>query len=261
LVGYTGLGGSTPDIHFDQQGNLIGTKLGTNTIYDLVAIDKHTGAGTIIGSIGYTAVIGLSARLRAFPSQVELLSPSAGEVLTENTAVFLWRAGEPLVDRYWFELSEDSLFASPTIDSTITDSTTTILNLETGNYWWRVRAHNVAGWGSFSETWSFSVLITDVDDEASIPDEFSLSQNYPNPFNPSTTFRYGLREPGQVSLKVYNMLGQLVRTIVDEQQIEGYHEVVWDGRNEVGETVSSGIYIYRMTSGSFVETKRMLLIK
>ena len=85
--------------------------------------------------------------------------------------------------------------------------------------------------------------------------------NYPNPFNPSTTFRYGLSEPGQVSLKVYNMLGQLVRTIVDEQQVEGYHEAVWDGRNEIGATVASGIYIYRMAAGNIVETRRMLLVK
>ena len=89
----------------------------------------------------------------------------------------------------------------------------------------------------------------------------TLSDNYPNPFNPSTTIRYGLNEPGAVSLTIYNTLGQLVRTIVEAYQTEGYHEAVWDGRNEVGGTVASGIYIYRMTTGSFVETKRMLLIK
>jgi len=94
-----------------------------------------------------------------------------------------------------------------------------------------------------------------------LPTETRIIGNYPNPFNPSTTFRYGLREPGQVSLKVYNMLGQLVRTIVDEQQVEGYHEALWDGRNEIGATVASGIYVYRMTAGNFVETKRMILMK
>jgi flagellar hook assembly protein FlgD len=57
------------------------------------------------------------------------------------------------------------------------------------------------------------------------------------------------------------MLGQLVRTIVDQQQFEGYHEAVWDGRNEVGATVASGIYIFRMTAGNFAETKRMILMK
>jgi flagellar hook assembly protein FlgD len=70
-----------------------------------------------------------------------------------------------------------------------------------------------------------------------------------------------LSEPGLVSLKVYNTLGQLVRTIVDGQKPEGHHEAVWDGRNETGASVASGIYIYRMISGSFVQTKKMLLMK
>ncbi len=257
LVGLTELGGATPDIHFDQQGNLFGTKVGAGLISDLISIDKQTGMGTTIGSTGFAAVIGLSARLKAFPSQVELLSPPAGEVIAENSAVFLWHASEPLVDRYWFELSADSLFSSPTVDSTLTDSTTTInLDLETGSYWWRARAHNVAGWGSFSEAWNFSVLITDVDDQPAIPGEFSLSQNYPNPFNPTTTIRYGLPQTSYVKLEVFSMLGQRVATLVDEDQEAGYHARIL----EAG-TLASGIYLYRLRAGDFVESKRMLLLK
>ncbi len=94
-----------------------------------------------------------------------------------------------------------------------------------------------------------------------VPRHTALLGNYPNPFNPSTTFSYTLGEPGRVSLKVYNTLGQLVKTIVDQEQVQGHHEAVWDGRNEAGGIVSSGIYIYRMTAGSYVETKRMLLLK
>jgi len=94
-----------------------------------------------------------------------------------------------------------------------------------------------------------------------VPAETRLDGNYPNPFNPSTTFRYSLSEPGYVSLKVYNTLGQLVRTVVDQQQLGGHHETVWDGRNETGATVASGVYVYRMTAGSYVETRRMLLVK
>ncbi len=99
------------------------------------------------------------------------------------------------------------------------------------------------------------------DDVSQTPETTVLIGNYPNPFNPSTTIRYGLSQPGLVSLRVYNILGQLVRTIVDEHQLGGYHEAVWDGRNEVGATVASGIYVYRMTAASFVETRRMLLVK
>jgi len=93
------------------------------------------------------------------------------------------------------------------------------------------------------------------------PTTTALLGNYPNPFNPSTTFRYGLAEPQQVSLRIYNTLGQLVRTVVNDFQAEGYHEAVWDGRNETGSTVASGIYVYRMTAGSLVETRKMLLMK
>jgi hypothetical protein len=88
-----------------------------------------------------------------------------------------------------------------------------------------------------------------------------LFDNYPNPFNPSTTFRYGLSEPGPVSLRIYNTLGQLVVTAVDAYQNEGYHEIFWDGRNDSGSPVASGIYIYRLTAGGFTATKRMLLLK
>jgi hypothetical protein len=111
-----------------------------------------------------------------------------------------------------------------------------------------------------------------------IPTAFGLLQNYPNPFNPKTTISYSvppggtrsrpdgsrdgqLSADGWVVLKVYNVLGQLVATLVDEPQTAGYKSVVWDGRNESGASVASGIYIYRMSVGSFTATKRMLLLK
>ena len=102
---------------------------------------------------------------------------------------------------------------------------------------------------------------TSVGENEETPQEFSLSQNYPNPFNPLTTLRYALSNAAHVTLKIYNMLGQLVATLVDENQVAGYHEVVWDGSNDFGQNVASGIYIYRMTADDFVATERMLLLK
>lgn len=93
------------------------------------------------------------------------------------------------------------------------------------------------------------------------PRVFSLSQNTPNPFNPTTTIRYELPEPGQVVLKVYNLLGQEVRTLVDTYQEAGFHTVIWDGRNEAGRSISSGVYFYRLTAGQFSGTKKMLMVK
>jgi hypothetical protein len=95
----------------------------------------------------------------------------------------------------------------------------------------------------------------------SIPGETKLLGNYPNPFNPTTTMRYTLAEQGEVSLRVYNTLGQLVKTIVNGFQTSGYHEATWDGTNESGAVVASGIYVYRLATQNLVETKRMILMK
>ena len=99
-----------------------------------------------------------------------------------------------------------------------------------------------------------------------IPVDYALDQNYPNPFNPTTTLKYSLRESSQVKLSIYNTLGQLVTTLIDDQQNAGFKEIVWDGRDALGRKVASGIYIYRMeatpNSGQkFVDSKKMILLK
>jgi len=94
-----------------------------------------------------------------------------------------------------------------------------------------------------------------------LPVTFAVSQNYPNPFNPTTEIKYQLPNTELVSVKVYNMNGQLVTTLVDGQMNAGYHKVQWDGRNSVGIKVSSGVYLYEMNAGNFRETKKMILIK
>jgi hypothetical protein len=91
----------------------------------------------------------------------------------------------------------------------------------------------------------------------------SLSQNYPNPFNPVTTIRYSIRQRGHVSLKVYNVAGQLVRTLVNEikePSPEGF-TASWDGKNNSSELVSSGVYFYKLVAKNFTETKKMVLLK
>lgn len=90
----------------------------------------------------------------------------------------------------------------------------------------------------------------------SIPEKFSLSQNYPNPFNPATNFEFGISEPGFVSVKVYNISGKEVAVLVNEYKSAGKYSVSFDGSNLV-----SGIYYYKMESGNFNETKRMVLLK
>jgi hypothetical protein len=108
-------------------------------------------------------------------------------------------------------------------------------------------------------------VVIPVKGQSNVPAKFSLAQNYPNPFNPQTTIRYeisgNLATPVQTTLKIYNLLGQLVRTLVDEPKSSGAYEVIWDGKDSQGEQVSSGVYFYRMTAGNFSESKKMILIK
>lgn len=94
-----------------------------------------------------------------------------------------------------------------------------------------------------------------------IPIAYSLSQSYPNPFNLMTEIRYALPRRIKVEISVYNSLGQKVRSLVNEEKPSGCHSVCWDGKNELGQDVSSGVYYYRMRAGDFTETKRMILLK
>ena len=100
--------------------------------------------------------------------------------------------------------------------------------------------------------------ITSVGDDkpSSIPAGYKLNQNYPNPFNPSTTIRFSLPTTSQVSLNIYNIAGQLITTLVDQQLSQGHYEFLWEAVN-----LPSGIYYYSLKSGSFSETKRMILLK
>ena len=119
-------------------------------------------------------------------------------------------------------------------------------------------------------------LVTEVvdHDETVVPDNFSLEQNYPNPFNTTSSIQYALAggerrtenggwtTPPHVSLKIYNILGQEVRVLVDEDQGPGYYTVTWDGRDNASHEVSSGVYFYRLTAGGqFAATKRMILLR
>ena len=100
-------------------------------------------------------------------------------------------------------------------------------------------------------------VLTGIDGNMSrIPEVYALDQNYPNPFNPTTRIEYQIPNSGSVSLKIYNLKGELISTLVDKEMIAGYHEVTWNAPN-----VSSGIYFYRLQAGDFVLTRKMVLLK
>ena len=93
-------------------------------------------------------------------------------------------------------------------------------------------------------------------DRRQTPVEFSLAQNYPNPFNPSTVIAYALPQNAHVALEVFNALGQRVALLVDEVKEAGYHQARFDASN-----LASGVYIYKLSAGGFVDSKKLLLMK
>jgi subtilisin family serine protease len=106
------------------------------------------------------------------------------------------------------------------------------------------------------------------EDELLIPNAYSLGQNYPNPFNPTTTIPFlvngslfMVRGPIHTTLIIYNILGQRVRTLIEDELLPGRYEIVWDGKDDEGREVTSGVYFYRLETGGFKETKKMILLR
>ena len=107
----------------------------------------------------------------------------------------------------------------------------------------------------------FTIRIVSTDDELPAV-TWALSQNFPNPFNPSTTIHYDVKAGGgQVSLMVFDVSGRVVRTLVDGHQTEGSRSITWNGTNDRGQSIASGIYFYRMAAPGFTETKKMVLLR
>jgi len=86
-------------------------------------------------------------------------------------------------------------------------------------------------------------------------------QNYPNPFNPSTTIKFAVPNTSQVAIDVYDLNGQKIATLLNEEKAAGYYSVIWNGKNTNGNDVSSGIYLYSIRAGNFSEVKKMLMVK
>jgi hypothetical protein len=98
-------------------------------------------------------------------------------------------------------------------------------------------------------------------DTPKAPAEFALRQNYPNPFNPVTMIPFDIKERVHVSLKIYNIRGQVVRTLADETMDARSYGLEWDGNNDTGQTVSSGIYFYKLVAGDFQDVRKLVLMK
>ena len=113
-------------------------------------------------------------------------------------------------------------------------------------------------------TCNFSISSLDVEDQADdgpLPHSYSLKQNYPNPFNPETKIEYNLKEDGRVKLEVFNILGQKIFTLVNRHEQKGNHVVTWNGTDQEGRSLPSGIYLYQVTTADFQKANKMILLK
>lgn len=113
--------------------------------------------------------------------------------------------------------------------------------------------------GCFYYDQSPSVGIVEAGSE--FPESFNLSPNFPNPFNPVTTIKYQVPKPSEVTLKVYNVLGQVIRNLVDGRQMAGYYSIRWDGKDDRGNAVANGVYLYRLRTKEFVETRKLTVLR
>jgi hypothetical protein len=181
---------------------------------------------------------------------------------------FKWRA-LTLANKYELQIATDNqvdslgVFKSGNVvfDTVLTDTSlllSTPLNSNT-TFYWHVSAMDTAGSSGYSNTLKFTTgtAITAVNEPANgIPKKFALFQNYPNPFNPTTMIEYNLSKAQMVTLKVYNVLGQEIVTLVNNQQDAGYYRV-----NFNAEDLTSGVYFYILRTSNFMSIHKMLLLK
>ncbi len=133
---------------------------------------------------------------------------------------------------------------------------------------WRMDLSNVQGDATlaFSHNTDFTdigwpITLVEYSDSRSLPEDFALLQNYPNPFNAGTQIRFEIPSEGHVKLEIFNSLGQRIRVLVDENLNPGRYSTLWDGHDDLGRSMGSGVYFYRVEAGTFSETRRMAFMK
>jgi len=195
-----------------------------------------------------------------------VVSPNYGQPINNTSAILTWDIPVPTEThlKYDLQYSKNANFTNAVTKSNLTNAAMQVVGLDANStYYWRVLSKNDLGSiSSYSATGSFKTSgATAVEDKEIVPTQFELSQNYPNPFNPTTKITYALPQNSFVNIKVYDMLGREVKSLVNNDMLAGNHSVEWNGLDNSGNKVASGAYIYRITAGNFVSTKKMVLLK
>ncbi|MDG6999814.1 MAG: T9SS type A sorting domain-containing protein, partial [Nitrososphaerota archaeon] len=194
------------------------------------------------------------------PLTVPVLSSPNGSISVPRKAVLSWKP-TPGATEYKLQVATNAAFSKVAVATTIAD---TNLQLPTAlaaytKYYWRVAALNSAFSSSYSMMDSFTTgtgILGIIDQSSEIARGFVLFQNYPNPFNPSTIIEYNLPKPQMVTLKVFDILGQGIATLVNKQMEPGFYRATFDGGG-----LASGVYFYVLRAGDFKSTRKMVLLR
>ena len=235
------------------------TNAGIKSMFDF---DSTLYVGLYAGSVWKRPV---SQILALLPPQPVTTSPRADSTVDVDPVTLHW-ISEPGAASYEVEIALDSNFADLLRDTTSITATSVIVPGITSNktYYWRVRSWRPQLAGEWSGTAMFATgTVTGVNGSNGVPTHFALSQNYPNPFNPTTNIEFRIADVGFVTLKVYDVLGQRVATLVDKVEQPGSYEVEFNGSD-----LASGVYFYRIDVRSLKRTgimyeamKKLLLLK
>jgi hypothetical protein len=209
---------------------------------------------------GYSAFSAVDSftTIIAIPAPPVLVSPR-GIMDEPRRATLQWNPSTN-ASKYHLQIASDSAFSTVVFDTTMADASLKLSTplLATTEYYWRVSAIDTAGTSDYSATANFKTGtgIDAVDELSGIPKEFALSQNYPNPFNPTTIINYQLPANSFVTLKVYDILGREVATLINGRQSAGYYNATFKASN-----LPSGVYFYRLQAGAYSSTKKLVVLK
>ena len=253
---------------FDGEGNIDADPLFTdvdNGDYSLSADSPCIDAGTADtdgdGNDDITDYNGAAPDMGAF--ETTMAAPTGFTLYSLETYVtLLWDAVSIDDFNYYIvERSTDVEFADDVESNALIVNYFEDHDLEYDTeYFYRVYYVAAGANSEYSDVLSVTLEWLDVDGEQ-LPTVYALHQNYPNPFNPVTNLSYDLPEDAMVNITVFDMMGRVVRTLVNDQQSAGYKSLQWNATNNSGQPISAGLYIYTIQAGEFSQTKKMILLK
>lgn len=224
--------------------------IGKNYFYRITAVDSADNVSEFSDEIIVSTNLPTPVELAHFSSQI-----------VKNTVILKWITATEL-NNYGFEIersrSNDKTFkkigfvaGKGTVNEPQAYEFIDAAE-SAGKYTYRLKQIDLDGSFEYSE---------EITVEVTVPDKFELSQNYPNPFNPETEFNYFVAENAKISLVIYDLLGRTVKALLNENKEPGYYSIAWDGRDDSGNKVVSGVYFARMIAGSFRQVRKLVLQK